>query len=211
MTGDQAALARARQIFELVVYGWDTDPTHPCPGGSFWTQAPWSQDRNTVSNGPGAELGLQLYELTAGSTEKAHYLEWSTKMYDWVNGCLLAPNGLYWDHINLAGDIDKTQWSYNQGTMIGANALFYRITGDHVYLDRANAIAMPHWPITARLAACTSRTRPSTRSSSRTCCCSTRSTTTRASGRRCRPTPTRCGHRCATRRRGCSSSTGASR
>jgi hypothetical protein len=94
-----------------------------------------------VSNGPGAELGLQLYELTAGSTEKAHYLEWSTKMYDWVNGCLLAPNGLYWDHINLAGDIDKTQWSYNQGTMIGANALFYRITGDHVYLDRANAIA----------------------------------------------------------------------
>jgi hypothetical protein len=141
MTGDQAALARARQIFELVVYGWDTDPTHPCPGGSFWTQAPWSQDRNTVSNGPGAELGLQLYELTAGSTEKAHYLEWSTKMYDWVNGCLLAPNGLYWDHINLAGDIDKTQWSYNQGTMIGANALFYRITGDHVYLDRANAIA----------------------------------------------------------------------
>ena len=141
MTGDQAALARARQIFELVVFGWDADPTHPCPGGTFWTQAPWSQDRNTVSNGPGAELGLQLYELTAAPTQKAHYLEWSTKMYDWVNGCLLAPNGLYWDHIDLAGNIEKTQWSYNQGTMIGANALFYRITGDHVYRDRASAIA----------------------------------------------------------------------
>ncbi len=141
MTGDPAALARARQIFELVVFGWDTDPTHPCPGGTFWTQAPWSQDRNTVSNGPGAELGLQLYEVTSDAAQKAHYLEWSTKMYDWVNGCLLAPNGLYWDHIDLAGNIEKTQWSYNQGTMIGANALFYRITGDRAYLDKANAIA----------------------------------------------------------------------
>ena len=141
MTGDASALERARQIFELVVFGWDADPTHPCPGGVFWTQAPWSQDRNTVSNAPGAELGLQLYELTADAARKAHYFEWSTKMYDWVNGCLLAPNGLYWDHIDLAGNIEKTQWSYNQGTMIGANALFYRITGDRAYLDRANAIA----------------------------------------------------------------------
>ena len=96
MTGDQAALARARQIFDLVDFGWDSDPTHPCPGGTFWTQAPWSQDRNTVSNAPGAELGLQLYELTADATQKAHYLASSTRMYDWVNSCLLAPNGLYW-------------------------------------------------------------------------------------------------------------------
>ena len=36
MTGDASALQRARQIFELVVFGWDTDPTHPCPGGAFW-------------------------------------------------------------------------------------------------------------------------------------------------------------------------------
>jgi hypothetical protein len=62
-------------------------------------------------------------------------------MYDWVYDCMLAPNGLFWDHINLAGDIEKTQWSYNQGTMIGANVLLHRITGDNVYLDRANAIA----------------------------------------------------------------------
>jgi hypothetical protein len=141
MTGDAEALSRARQIFDLVVFGWDSDTTHPCPGGVFWTQAPWSQDRNTVSNAPGAELGLQLYELTIDAGQKAYYFDWATKMYDWVNDCLLAPNGLYWDHIDLAGNIEKTQWSYNQGTMIGANALFYRITGQQVYLDRAVAIA----------------------------------------------------------------------
>ena len=36
---------------------------------------------------------------------------------------LFLANGLYWNYINLAGDIDKTECSYNQGTMIGVNAL----------------------------------------------------------------------------------------
>jgi hypothetical protein len=136
-TGDAAALARAKRIFDLVVHGWDNDPSHPCPGGVFWTQAPWSQDRNTVSNGPGAELGLHLYLLT----KRAEYLAWAKRMFDWTNACMLAPNGLYWDHIDLAGRIDTTQWSYNQGVMLGSAALLYKATGDRRYLDRARAIA----------------------------------------------------------------------
>jgi glycosyl hydrolase family 76 len=136
-TGDPAALARSKQIFDLVVHGWDDDPSHPCPGGVFWTQAPWSQDRNTVSNGPGAELGLQLYL----ATRKPEYLTWAKRMFDWTNSCLLAPNGLYWDHIDLAGTVEKTQWSYNQGVMLGAATLLYRATGDRRYLARARSIA----------------------------------------------------------------------
>ncbi|GAA2107315.1 glycoside hydrolase family 76 protein [Actinomadura alba] len=136
-TGDAAALARAERIFDLVVHGWDTDPSNPCPGGVFWTQAPWSQDRNTVSNGPGAELGLHLYLLT----KRPEYLAWAKRMFDWTNACMLAPNGLYWDHIDLAGRIDTTQWSYNQGVMLGSAALLYKATGDHRYLDRARDIA----------------------------------------------------------------------
>ena len=130
MTGDQTALERAKQIFSLVVSGWDTDSTHPAPGGVFWTQASWSTDRNTVSNMPGAELGLRLYQLTGNS----YYFTWAQKMYNWVNTYLLAPNGLYWDHIDLAGNIEKTQWSYNQGVPIGVNVLFYQVTGDITYL-----------------------------------------------------------------------------
>jgi rhamnogalacturonyl hydrolase YesR len=34
-----------------------------------------------------------------------------------------------------------TQWSYNQGTMIGTNVLLARVTGDLTYRDRAVAIA----------------------------------------------------------------------
>jgi predicted alpha-1,6-mannanase (GH76 family) len=136
-TGDRSALARAKEIFALVVHGWDTDPTHPCAGGVYWTQAPWSQDRNTVSNGPGAELGAHLYLLTRDKS----YLTWAQRMYDWAQNCFLAPNGLYWDHIDLAGNIEKTQWSYNQGVMLGAGVLLFKATGNRQYLDDAKAVA----------------------------------------------------------------------
>jgi hypothetical protein len=136
-TGNRKALKKAEHIFDLVVYGWDDDPSHACPGGVFWTQAPWSQDRNTVSNGPGAEVGAHLYLITG----KRKYLTWAKKMVAWTDQCLLAPNGLYYDNIKLDGSIDKTQWSYNQGVMLGAKNLLYRATGQKHYLREAQAIA----------------------------------------------------------------------
>ncbi|HVX47702.1 MAG TPA: glycoside hydrolase family 76 protein [Mycobacteriales bacterium] len=136
-TGDRAALHRAEDIFALVVSGWDTDSSHPDPGGVFWTQATWSTDRNTVSNMPGAELGMRLYLATG----KRSYLDWSRKMYEWANTYLLAPNNLYWDHVDLAGNIEKTQWSYNQGTPIGAGVLLFEATGQRKYLQQAEKTA----------------------------------------------------------------------
>lgn len=130
---DAAALAKAKLLHDLIIFGWDTDPSHPCPGGVFWTQASWSQDRNTISNAPGAEIGARLYLLTGDRSR----LDWAKKMYDWVRSYMLAPNGLYWDHVDLAGNIQKTQWSYNQGVMIGAGALLYQATHDRDYLDQA--------------------------------------------------------------------------
>jgi len=136
-TGDRSSLARAKEIFALVVHGWDTDATHPCAGGVFWTQAPWSQDRNTISNGPGAELGAHLYLLTRDKS----YLTEAKRMYAWAQQCMLAPNGLYYDHIDLAGNVEKTQWSYNQGVMLGAGTLLYKATHDRKYLNDAKALA----------------------------------------------------------------------
>lgn len=136
-TKNDAYLTRAKEIFELVVYGWDDDPSHPCPGGVFWTQAGWSNDRNTISNAPGAQIGAQLFELTG----ETRYLDWAKRMVAWTDGCMLAPNGLYWDHINLEGVVEKTQWSYNQGMMIGAKVLLYQATGDESYLRQAQNIA----------------------------------------------------------------------
>lgn len=137
MTGDKAALARAEKVFDLVTSGWDGDSAHAAPGGVFWTQAGWSSDRNTVSNMPGAELGLRLYEITG----QRSYLAWALRMYHWTNRYLLSPEGLYWDHLGLDGTVQKTFWSYNQGVPVGVNVLLYRITHDRTYLRRAERIA----------------------------------------------------------------------
>lgn len=134
---DTASLKQAEKIFRLVRSGWDTDSSHADPGGVFWTQATWSSDRNTVSNMPGAELGLRLYQLTGRSS----YLRWATRMYDWTKRYLQAANGLYWDHLDLQGNVDQTIWSYNQGVPVGVNVLFYRVTGDRSYLREARRIA----------------------------------------------------------------------
>lgn len=136
-TGDRASLDRAKEIFALVESGWDTDPSHASPGGVFWTQAPWSQDRNTVSTFPGAELAARLYLITHDTA----YLDWAKRSVAWADATLLAPNGLYWDNIKLDGSIDRTQWSYNQGTPIGTYTLLYKATGDRQYLTKAKAIA----------------------------------------------------------------------
>lgn len=136
-TGDAAALDRAKEIFELVVSGWDTDPSHAAPGGVFWTQADWSTDRNTVSTMPGAQLATRLYLITG----EQRYLDWALRMVEWTDEHLLAPNGLYWDHLTLDGTVETTQWSYNQGVPVGTYTLLYEATGEQRYLDRATAIA----------------------------------------------------------------------
>jgi hypothetical protein len=128
-------LNRAKQLFTLVVFGWDTDATHPCPGGVLFSQALNNQDRNTVSNAPGVELGVHLYLITRDPT----YLEWSRRFYDWVQTCMLRPDGLFEDHLDFSGAVDRTIWSYNQGTMVGSNVLMWQATGRRGYLRRAQS------------------------------------------------------------------------
>jgi hypothetical protein len=132
-----AALRDARRIFALVVSGWDDDPTHAAPGGFFWTQAPWSSDRNTVSNMPAAELGLRLHQITG----KRSYRDWALRAYRWTNAHLQRDSGLYDDHLDLQGKVEDTVWSYNQGVPVGVNVLLHAVTGKRRYLDEAERIA----------------------------------------------------------------------
>ncbi|WP_243064474.1 glycoside hydrolase family 76 protein [Humibacter sp. RRB41] len=137
MTRDRAALQRAEQIFALLQSGWDNDPTHADPGGVFWTQASWSQDRNTVSNMPTALLGARLYAIT----RNRDYLTGALRSYDWTNKYLLDSDGLYFDHVSLDGTVEKTKWSYNQGIPLAAAYALYLATHDRAYLNHAVDVA----------------------------------------------------------------------
>src|SRR5262249_15348835 len=86
-----------------------------------------------------AELAAQLY--TATGRTQTEYLDWARRMYTWVDSYLRGSNGLYGDHVDLAGQVDPAQLTYNQGTMIGAGILLYRISGNPADLARAQATA----------------------------------------------------------------------
>jgi hypothetical protein len=148
------SLSRAADLFRFAVGGWDRRPDVPSPGGVFWVEqgrgaGKRNHDRNTVSNAPNSQLGMHLAELTGVSAAASESIG-TDQMYEWVNATLdagagrdSAGSGLYWDKLRGDGTIDRALWSYNQGSMAGANVLLHRRAGtaQTQYLTRAEAIA----------------------------------------------------------------------
>jgi hypothetical protein len=138
---DATALAGAQQIMQFVMAGWQTAGPEgqplPCPGGVPFSNAKNNTQRNTITDGPAAELGVQLYRIT----HEARYLQFAEMAYGWVRECLLEPSGMYADHIALDGEVNHSLWSYTQGVMIGAGALLYQVTHESSYLAQARATA----------------------------------------------------------------------
>jgi hypothetical protein len=162
---------RARALFQFAAHGWDARPDAPSPGGVFWVEQSRptlgtgvvNHDRNVVSNAPNAQLGLHLAELAAaasatdgasatngaGATHRPHDYARAHDMYAWVNVTLDAgraagapATGLFFDKLRGDGTLDETLWTYNQGSMIGANVLLARqADAGAPYLARAEAIA----------------------------------------------------------------------
>lgn len=154
--GLAASLDRAEQLFAFARSGWDSGPAEPFPGGVFWVQQAAGQgltnhDRGTGATAGSAELGFHLRELTGaaayagdGTVEAAPRALGATNMFNWVNAFLdsrRAGTGLYWNAVRRDGSIDTNVWSYNQGVMIGANVLQYRLTGNGELLEQAEGIA----------------------------------------------------------------------
>jgi hypothetical protein len=134
---EAAILGGAEAIMAFEMAGWDAQPGIACPGGIPFSNSPEDVERNTVTNAPTAELGLQLYKLTGD----AQYLQFAEMAYEWVRTCLTEPNGLYADHIGVHGKIEPEEWSYNQGAMIGAGVLLYQATHNSAYLYQARQAA----------------------------------------------------------------------
>ena len=153
MRRGSGCLPRAEELFRFALDGWGWDQT-PRPGGVFWVEqgrgtGRRNHDRNTVSTAPNAELGLHIAELKGGPVEAAGL--GVREMYDWVletldasHGTNAPGTGLFWDKLRGDGTIDRTVWTYNQGSMVGANVLLARQAGPDLarHLARAEAIAL---------------------------------------------------------------------
>lgn len=136
-THEPALLERAEQVMAFVMAGWQANPKLACPGGIPFSDSPDNTDRNTITDGPASELGVQLYWVT----RDRRYLQFAEMAYQWVRACLLEPSWMYADHIRTHGAVVEKLWSYTQGVMIGAGTMLYQATGNATYLGEARQTA----------------------------------------------------------------------
>jgi hypothetical protein len=145
-------LDRALLLYQFALSGWDKRST-PDAGGVFWVEQRRglgrNHDRNLVSTGPNAQGGLQLAELgrlpeiAAGPVGPTQMHAWMLATLDESRGSASPGTGPFWDKVRGDESIDRSEWSYKEGTMIGLDVLLARAPSrpepDH--LDRAEAIA----------------------------------------------------------------------
>ena len=132
LTHHPAYLEKAVALYQYIYSGWSDE----LGGGIFWCEQQ-KEGKHTCSNAPSAVLGVKLYRLT----KENKYLEKAKETYAWTKKNLCDPNDLYWDNINLKGNIAKEKYAYNSGQMIQAGVLLYEETGDEQYLRDAQQTA----------------------------------------------------------------------
>lgn len=128
-----AYLAKSKEIWTFVESGMDDK----LGGGIYWCEQR-KESKNTCSNAPAVVYLLKLYE----ATQEKKYLTQAVTLYNWTMKNLEDPaDHLYWDNINLKGEIQKTKYPYNTGQMIQAGALLYKLTKEEKYLKDAQLSA----------------------------------------------------------------------
>lgn len=141
-TGNKSDLSIAKQELQFAESGWDNHPGDKDLGGVFWKED--DGDRNAVSTAGAEQLALELYKDTPGTdtADRKQDLSFATKADEWMNKNLKDPtDGLYYDHVSAGGEINKSEIDYNQGLMIGNDALLYQATGSKTYLRAAQNLA----------------------------------------------------------------------
>jgi len=131
VTKDKMFLTDAQNTQRFVLSGWDD----VLGGGIYWKLD--HQSKNTCSNGPAATAALRLYQVD----HEKDQLDWAIKIRDWTNAHLQDTDGLYWDNINLKGDIGKHKFTYNSALMIRADVLLATLNHDPKALAEARRIA----------------------------------------------------------------------
>ena len=137
VTHQQQYLQMAASIFDDMAKGWDDR----CSGG-IW----WSKDRkykNAIANELFLSVAAHLLTRTANRELRTQYLQWSRREWQWfshtgmINSSHLINDGLDARCANNR----QTEWTYNQGVMLGGLSELYKQTHDRSLLLQANAIA----------------------------------------------------------------------
>lgn len=132
LTKEKQYLDKALEIWAFVESGMD----EKLGGGIYWCEQR-QESKNTCSNAPSVVYLAKLYE----ATKENKYLSQAEDLYKWTQQNLIDwTDHVYFDNINLKGEVDKRKYAYNTGQMIQAGALLYKLTRNKQYLtDAQNA------------------------------------------------------------------------
>lgn len=134
LAGDRAAAISARRTLGVVAAG-------QAPGGGIrWRDAPGSPV-NTCATAPTLQLALWLAGDAPPGSERDGLLAFAGGVDQGLTLGLRREDDLYADHVEPDGRVDHRIWAYNQGTPVGADVLWWRLTGDPARLDRATSTA----------------------------------------------------------------------
>jgi predicted alpha-1,6-mannanase (GH76 family) len=131
ITGNKDCLDYAVSGFKRV---W-RDSYDAVNGGMWWDFN--KTGKNSCINFPTVIAALQLYKIT----NETAYLDKAKAVYDWsVINLVSASNGRVADN-NINGNKGFSDYTYNQGTYIGASVMMYKTLNNQVYLDNAKLAA----------------------------------------------------------------------
>ena len=131
-TKDPRFLDWAQRTQNFVLSGYDDK----LGGGLYWHQQK-KESKNTCVSAPAAAAALDLYRVTGDKTD----LNQATQLYNWTCDKLQDKDGLFWDNINLNGEIGKAKFTYNTALMLRNNVQLYKVTNDPKYLNEARRVA----------------------------------------------------------------------
>jgi predicted alpha-1,6-mannanase (GH76 family) len=128
VTNDQNWLNDCQNVWADIKNNWKTNTFD---GGFLWHKSAVS--KHACSNAPAAILAARLYRQHGDEANK----NWALNIYDWQRKWLFDANtGAVFDNIREGG-LDRTTYTYNQGTFIGAAVELYLITGNQSYISDA--------------------------------------------------------------------------
>lgn len=131
-TGEEKYLALAKHNFDKT---YARSVSDDLGGGLFWRIE--KQCKNTCVNCPAAIAAGFLAKATGDDS----YYDKLFVCLDWTVRMMMEENGKIKDSINMDGRVGPEDYTYNQGTFIGACTMYYEKTGDRTYLDYAEKTA----------------------------------------------------------------------
>ena len=145
LTQNQDYLNTGETIFSDLTTQWDTTT---CGGGIWWSKdLTTSAYKNAVTNEIFLKLAASLANRTTDATEKAQYLGWAEKEWQWfqgsgmINSQNLINDGLDATNPNACVNNGQTTWTYNQGVILGGLLELYKADQDSSLITTAQTIA----------------------------------------------------------------------